>query len=250
MKSLEEEDPPLKKTPLLGENWGCFSGGVLFLQALQLEITHKGNPPRRGVSYDRLCMQQPNILRHTHILFVTHTLSHALCVTYTLSHTTLGKDQTENIRISRSISFPDTSFEWWALCLLTWQLVWNFGNSRDNLLDVYGDCHENLLENLAVVIIWSPISSDRCTLWVGPKILFLCILCWYSLFPRRWDSKCSSKRKSKSSMVKVHISFQMSRLKRDLGWPSRILVCIPMPISSLVFSGTGCNALTPLILSI
>ena len=52
--------------------------------------------------------------------------------------------------------------------------------------------------------------------------------------------KCS-KRKSKSSMVKVHISFQMSLSKRDLGWPSTILVCILMTISSLIFSGTGCN---------
>jgi len=50
----------------------------------------------------------------------------------------------------------------------------------------------------------------------------------------------SSKRKSKSSMVKVHVSFQMSRSKRDLGWPSGIAFCIPMSISSLVFSGTGC----------
>ena len=60
-------------------------------------------------------------------------------------------------------------------------------------------------------------------------------------FPRRWDWKCSSKCKSKSSMVKVHVSFQMSPLKRDLWWPSRISICIPMTISSLIFSETGCN---------
>ena len=42
----------------------------------------------------------------------------------------------------------------------------------------------------------------------------------YTPFPRWWDPKCSSKRKSKSSMAKVHSSFQMSRSKRDLGWPS------------------------------
>jgi len=34
-----------------------------------------------------------------------------------------------------------------------------------------------------------------------------------SSFPRRWDSKCSSKCKSKSSIVKVQDSFQMSHLK-------------------------------------
>ena len=57
----------------------------------------------------------------------------------------------------------------------------------------------------------------------------------HSPFPRRWDLKCSSKCKSKSSIVKVHVSFQMSPSKRDLGWPSRISVCIPMTISSLIF---------------
>ena len=64
----------------------------------------------------------------------------------------------------------------------------------------------------------------------------------YSPFPRLRDSKCSSNRESKSSMVKVYISFQMSRSKIDLGRPSRIFVCIPLTISSLVFSGTGCTA--------
>jgi len=42
-------------------------------------------------------------------------------------------------------------------------------------------------------------------------------------------------------MVKVHVCFQMSRSKRELGWPSRISVCIPMTISSLICSGTGCT---------
>jgi len=59
--------------------------------------------------------------------------------------------------------------------------------------------------------------------------------------PRRWDSKCSSKCESKSWIVKVHISFQMSRSKRVLWWPSRGLYRILMTISSLIFSGTGCS---------
>ena len=37
---------------------------------------------------------------------------------------------------------------------------------------------------------------------------------WCSPFPRRWDSKWSSEYKTKSSMVKVHVSFQMRPLKR------------------------------------
>jgi len=55
-----------------------------------------------------------------------------------------------------------------------------------------------------------------------------------------WDSKWSSEHKTKSSMVKVEFSFQMSHLKRNLWWPSRISFCIPMTISSLMFSETGC----------
>ena len=51
----------------------------------------------------------------------------------------------------------------------------------------------------------------------------------------------ADERKSKSSRFKVHFSFQISRSKRDLWLSSRILVCIPMTISSLIFSGTGCH---------
>ena len=40
--------------------------------------------------------------------------------------------------------------------------------------------------------------------------------------PGRWDSKWSSEYKTKPSMVKVEVSFQTSRLKRNLWWPSRI----------------------------
>jgi len=35
--------------------------------------------------------------------------------------------------------------------------------------------------------------------------------------------------------------FQMSHLKRDLWWPSRISLSISMTISNLIFSGTGCT---------
>jgi len=58
----------------------------------------------------------------------------------------------------------------------------------------------------------------------------------------RWDSKWSSEYKTKSRMVKVEVSFQMSRMKKNLLSPSRILFCIPMPISRPIFSGTSCNS--------
>ena len=38
----------------------------------------------------------------------------------------------------------------------------------------------------------------------------------YSPFPRRWDSKCSSKRKSKSSMVKVPFFFSNEPFEKNL----------------------------------
>ena len=59
--------------------------------------------------------------------------------------------------------------------------------------------------------------------------------------PRRDETRNVSKSKSKSSMVKVHFSFQMSRSKRDLAWPLRISVCILMTISGIIFSGKGCS---------
>ena len=56
---------------------------------------------------------------------------------------------------------PVRSFECRWLTLLTWKFVGNFGDSRDNVFDMYGDSRENLLEILAVVIIWSTISFVR-----------------------------------------------------------------------------------------
>ena len=38
----------------------------------------------------------------------------------------------------------------------------------------------------------------------------------YSPFPGRCDSKWSSEYKTKSSIVKVEVSLQMSRMKRNL----------------------------------
>jgi len=73
------------------------------------------------------------------------------------------REQTSNVWISRSISFPDQSFEWRGLRLLTRKLVWKFGDSRENVFDMYGDSRENCLKFSAVVIVSSPISSLRGT---------------------------------------------------------------------------------------
>jgi len=42
----------------------------------------------------------------------------------------------------------------------------------------------------------------------------------------------------------MSLSFPMSRMKGDLWCPSRMSFCIPMTISSLIFSGTGCSICT------
>ena len=55
-------------------------------------------------------------------------------------------DQTSNIWISRSrsISFPDRSFEWRGLRFLTWIFVWNCGDSCENVINMYRGYRENL----------------------------------------------------------------------------------------------------------
>jgi len=73
---------------------------------------------------------------------------------------------------------------------------------------------------------------------------------YYSPFPRKWESKSSSKCKSNSSMVKVQVSFQMSRSKRDLWWPSRMSFCISMLISNRIFSVTGCTCVHTIVCGI
>jgi len=89
---------------------------------------------------------------------IHYTYSHDLRMIY-IAYTAHGGDQTSNIWISRSDSFPVRSFEWRGLRLHTWKRVWNFGDSRQNVFDMYGDSRENLSENLAVVIVLSLMSS-------------------------------------------------------------------------------------------
>jgi len=54
-------------------------------------------------------------------------------------------DQTYNIRISRSISFPNRSFEWQGLRSLNWKLICNFRDSRENVFDMDGDSETCLI---------------------------------------------------------------------------------------------------------
>jgi hypothetical protein len=61
----------------------------------------------------------------------------------------------------------------------------------------------------------------------------------YSPFPQRSDLDWSSEWESKSWVVKAHVSSQMCQFKRDLWWPSRILIPISKTILSLIFSENG-----------
>jgi len=54
--------------------------------------------------------------------------------------------QTLNTWSSRSIGFPGGSFEWRGLRLHTRKLVWKYGDSRENVFDMYGDSREFFLE--------------------------------------------------------------------------------------------------------
>jgi len=93
---------------------------------------------------------------HIHIYICVYTHTYMYVYKYVSAH---GGDHTKNIWISRSNSFPVRSFECRGLHLLTWKFAWNFGDFRVNVFDMYGDSRENSFENLAVVIIFSPISS-------------------------------------------------------------------------------------------
>jgi len=73
--------------------------------------------------------------------------------------TSHGGDHTWKFWIFRSNSFPVRSFECWGLRLLTWNFVWKFEDSPENVFGMYGDSRENSFEIVAVVIILSPISS-------------------------------------------------------------------------------------------
>ena len=102
-----------------------------------------------------------------------------------MSEVAHGGNRIQNIAISRSIGFPDRLFEWQGLRLHTWKPVCKFGDSRENVLDVRGlpwrlvgnfgsrkYLKSNLFKyfkysrTLAVVSIWSPISSNT---WKTPE---------------------------------------------------------------------------------
>jgi len=85
---------------------------------------------------------------------------------YVLSHMYSAHqgDPTKNIWIWRSFGFSDTSFERRGLRLLNWKRVWNCGGSHENVLDMYGDSSEYVLNLLAVVIILSLMS---CVAWMS-----------------------------------------------------------------------------------
>jgi len=115
-----------------------------------------------------------------------------------------GGDKTWNICFSRSNGFPFSSISDRDSRSLTWEIVWNFGDSHENLLYEnliysYRDSRQNLFENLAVVITLDPISSAR-----G---------CFYSL----------SGSEIPQNMFTYHerINFNFKRKILHLGWVGR-----------------------------
>ena len=114
-----------------------------------------------------ICMNAQDIFKG----ICTHTqgILKGICM-HTQDITAQGGDQTSNIWISRSVSCTDRFFECRGLHFLTWIFAWKFGDSRQNVFDMYGYSRANSLEIVAVVIVLSPILSV-----CGSKA-FVCIL--------------------------------------------------------------------------
>jgi len=70
---------------------------------------------------------------------VNNLMCEQVCVSVNESTHGGGRDLTLNIWTSRSIGFPDRSFEWL-------EIVQNIGDSRENVFDMYGDSCENLIK--------------------------------------------------------------------------------------------------------
>jgi len=68
-----------------------------------------------------------------------------------------------------------------------------------------------------------------------------CRIICYLPFLNTWDSKWSLEFKLESRMVNDDVPFEMSRLKRDMWWPSSTPISTPISILGLIFSGTGCT---------
>jgi len=77
--------------------------------------------------------------------------------------------------------FPSTLLSDGDFRLLPWKPVWNYVDSRENLFESYGDSRENLFEILAVVNIWSLISSAR---GAGCHGTHLCVWCMSESCPK------------------------------------------------------------------
>jgi len=80
-------------------------------------------------------------------------------VTHVTTRDSRGRSDSKHLEL-QICQFSRHFFEWRGLRLLTWKPAWNFGDSRENVFDMYANSRENLLEVLAVVIIWSQMSSD------------------------------------------------------------------------------------------
>jgi len=91
--------------------------------------------------------------------------------------------------------------------------------------------------------------ASRLGLKVNP-LWFYPLKYYWQHVPGKMRFEMLIEMQSKTSMVEVQVSFQMSHcLKTDLWWPSRNSFCIPMTISNLIFSGTGCSVALPAVLS-
>jgi len=108
------------------------------------------------------------------------------------------EDQTENIWISRFAGFSGHSFEWRGLHLLTWNPLWNLGDSQKNVFDMYGDSYKNLFQIFSrvnskpdLLCLWFHMERSLLTLTKRPSHWVQDIKTLCSLLSVDFDTKCS-----------------------------------------------------------
>ena len=124
---------------------GCVREGLLLMRERRTSlIVSENTQPSLAV-----CNKTLFYTDREGVLSLSYT-SHSLFHSHSQRFSAHRWDQTDNSWISRSTWFPGRCFEWRKLRVLKSKLVWNFGDSRENVFHKYGDSRQNLLEILAV----------------------------------------------------------------------------------------------------
>jgi len=140
---------------------------IHFTRATRVMSHMHGSCHMRHVPYewimphDSFMSQEPCPIWTNHVTNAgveSHTWMNHVTKSIHTGHAAHGGDQTWNVWITRSFGFPILLLSDGDSVYSTEKEYWNFGDSRENVFDRYGDCSENLLDILAVVSF--SVSSD------------------------------------------------------------------------------------------